>query len=379
MPFYIRKSIKAGPFRFNLSKSGIGVSAGVTGLRIGTGPRGHYIHAGRGGLYYRSSIPSGGSKRGFTRPRPAQPPTHPRSSAPYAEPNVEMVRVSSGDVMEMEDARFADILAELNTKQNSTSMRVVLGWSGAAVALFATLAGGGAGFVVGLIVLGIGFVLGGWLDSYRRTSILMYDLEDETRDAYEAVTSAFDAMAACVGKWHIDAGGAVRDMHTWKRNAGAEHIVDKRPTVFDYSLPRVVTSNITPPAIKSGKETLYFLPDFLLVVESNKVGAVAYDSLSIRAQDSSFVEEGTVPRDTEILWYTWKHPNKSGGPDRRFANNYQIPVCKYESIYLTSANGLNELLQVSRSGVTEPFAQALTLLASANGTQASPMEVRRLA
>jgi hypothetical protein len=37
--FYVRKSVKAGPFRFNLSKSGIGVSAGVPGFRVGTGPR----------------------------------------------------------------------------------------------------------------------------------------------------------------------------------------------------------------------------------------------------------------------------------------------------------------------------------------------------
>ena len=48
MPFYLRKSVSAGPFRFNLSKSGVGVSVGVKGLRIGTGPRGHYIHAGAG-------------------------------------------------------------------------------------------------------------------------------------------------------------------------------------------------------------------------------------------------------------------------------------------------------------------------------------------
>jgi hypothetical protein len=49
MPFYLRKSISAGPFRFNLSSSGIGLSVGVKGVRIGTGPRGHYVHAGRGG------------------------------------------------------------------------------------------------------------------------------------------------------------------------------------------------------------------------------------------------------------------------------------------------------------------------------------------
>ena len=52
MGFYVRKSVRVGPFRFNLSKSGIGVSTGVPGFRVGTGPRGTYVHLGRGGLYF---------------------------------------------------------------------------------------------------------------------------------------------------------------------------------------------------------------------------------------------------------------------------------------------------------------------------------------
>jgi hypothetical protein len=46
MSFYIRKSIKAGSFRYNLSKSGVGVSVGVPGFRVGTAPQGNYIRAG---------------------------------------------------------------------------------------------------------------------------------------------------------------------------------------------------------------------------------------------------------------------------------------------------------------------------------------------
>jgi type IV secretory pathway VirB2 component (pilin) len=376
MPFYIRKSVSAGPFRFNLSKSGIGVSAGIKGLRIGTGPRGHYIHAGRGGLYYRSSIP-GGSRADTKNAVPSTKRSSPDVQT-YAEPGVEMVRVSSRDVMEMEDARFAEILSDLNAKQNSTSMRVALGWGSGAVGILATLVGGVTGMIIGMIFVGAAFLVGAWLDSFRRTSVLMYELEDEARVAYEALTSSFDTLMACVGKWHIDAGGTVQDIHAWKRNAGAGHILDKRPTTFDYSLPRVVTSNITPPAIQSGKETLYFLPDFLLVVERDKVGAVAYDGLSIRAQESHFIEEGTVPSDTTVISHTWKHPNKSGGPDRRFANNFQIPVCIYESIHLTSSNGLNELLQVSRNGITAPFARAVAALAIANGSRSHVQDLPRL-
>lgn len=56
MPGYFKKAFTIGPLRLNLSKSGVGLSFGITGLRIGTGPRGPYIHAGREGIYYRKSL-----------------------------------------------------------------------------------------------------------------------------------------------------------------------------------------------------------------------------------------------------------------------------------------------------------------------------------
>ena len=57
MGFYLRKSFRAGPIRLNLSKSGLGASVGVKGLRIGTNARGRsYIQAGRKGLYYRKNL-----------------------------------------------------------------------------------------------------------------------------------------------------------------------------------------------------------------------------------------------------------------------------------------------------------------------------------
>lgn len=61
MGFYIRKGFRAGPIRFNLSKGGIGVSAGVKGARIGIGPRGTYVAGGRGGLYVREYLGGQGS------------------------------------------------------------------------------------------------------------------------------------------------------------------------------------------------------------------------------------------------------------------------------------------------------------------------------
>ena len=65
MGFYLRKSFRAGPIRFNLSKSGIGASFGVTGARVGLSAQGRgYVHGGRGGVYYRKSFGSGRRRQG---------------------------------------------------------------------------------------------------------------------------------------------------------------------------------------------------------------------------------------------------------------------------------------------------------------------------
>lgn len=58
MGFFLRKSINLGKYlKLNLSKSGFGLSFGIKGLRIGKTPTGKsYIHAGRGGFYYRKQF-----------------------------------------------------------------------------------------------------------------------------------------------------------------------------------------------------------------------------------------------------------------------------------------------------------------------------------
>lgn len=356
MPFYFRRSVQAGPFRFNFSKGGVGASVGVKGLRIGSGPRGHYVHAGRGGFYYRATIGRPGEKREGT-----SVPYQPAPSTPAAtfEAGVEMVEVESGDVMAMRDETAADLLDEINAKRRQTSMGLVLGSSLAIAGLVATAVFGPAGLMASLILGGTGWALGTWLDTYRRTCVLFYDLEPEIEQAYKDVVHNFDALAGCAGRWHVEAGGAVQDLTTWKRNAGATHIVRKKPTTLEFKLPAAVTCNITPPALHVGKQIIYFLPDLALIDDGQSVGAVAYGRLAISWQDSNFIEDGTVPRDAQVVGQTWKHPNKSGGPDRRFRDNRQIPICRYEAMHLRSGTGLNELVEFSRTGVAGQFADAL--------------------
>ena len=356
MPFYIRKSISAGPFRFNLSKSGVGLSVGVRGLRVGTGPRGHYVHAGRGGLYYRSSLGRAGQRRS---PAPLLPTPSSQSTTVYHHPTVEMIEVESAEVLELADSRFQTVLDDLNGR--AQQFRLV--WAGLAAGLFAWLVSGFsvAGFLLGLVPPAVG----AYLDSYRRVSVIFYDLEGDAHAAYLKLVEAFDVLTRCAGKWHVAAGGAVRDFDTWKRNAGAAHLVSKSPTSLEYRLPSVVRSNVTPPAIMVGKQWLYFMPDVILIAHDGRFGAVAYDALQLSYQDSRFIEEGTVPSDAQVVGQTWRFVNKNGGPDRRFNNNRQLPICLYEVIHLRSASGLNELVEFSKTGVAAVFSAAVRELAKA--------------
>jgi hypothetical protein len=71
MGFYYRKSVNFGPFRVNLSKSGVGYSVGSRGFRVGTAARGKkytsfsipgtgvgYRKSGAGCLVLLASIPA---------------------------------------------------------------------------------------------------------------------------------------------------------------------------------------------------------------------------------------------------------------------------------------------------------------------------------
>lgn len=359
MPFYIRKSVTAGPFRFNFSKSGVGVSVGVKGLRIGTGPRGHYIHAGRGGLYYRATL--GNAGRG--RQSAVSPQQSPLPRATFDNDDVAMIEIESGDVMHMRDASFSELLNEINSKASQTRMSVAFSLTALTIGVMAGLATGGPGLLLCAVALPAG-AIGKWLDSYRRTTVLYYDLEGDAETAYGRLVEGFDGLSGCAAKWHIESGGSVQSLTAWKRNAGASYLVNRKSTALAYDLPAVIKSNVTPPALHVGKQVMFFMPDIVLVLDGSCVGAVSYADLNVRWQDSRFIEAERVPGDAVVVDHTWKHPNKSGGPDRRFKDNRQIPICLYETMHFTSNSGVNELIEFSKTGVVAAFVDGCRMLAA---------------
>lgn len=355
MAFYIRKAIKAGPFRFNLSKSGIGVSAGIKGLRIGSGPRGNYIHMGRGGLYYRKTLNSRDDSR-VPKPMPVKhwPPKSEDDMA--ANPEYTNYReIESGDIFGMTDSSSVELLAEFDSKRKKWRL-----WPWVAglcavtfIMLSDSLPAWAVWMLLGLEAAAI-YVTYNY-DQIRKSVILFYDMEPDFEKAYEGLHTAFQALQSSHKSWHVESQADVIDR---KRHAGADQAISRKPVSIKTDKAPYVKTNISVPSLPVGKQTLFFFPDRLLVFESNHVGAVSYGDLSIDIADTRFIEHGGVPKDAQVVDHTWQYVNKSGGPDKRFNNNRQLPICLYEDMHLTSNTGLNELVEFSKRGNADGFRQA---------------------
>ncbi len=362
MGFYLRKSISVGPLRFNLSKSGIGVSAGVKGLRFGTGPRGNYVHMGHGGLYYRATIPSAPASPSQSLSQPRPRPAHQGDPVIPSGTHAPLKEIESADVSRLADSSSWELLEELNRKKNKMRQ-----WPlAAAVAVLVVIVGinawGPGWLVFALLVAGLaGTYVAYSHDALSKTVVLFYDFDHEMEDAYGQLHGAAEKIASCSAAWHVEAQGKVHDP---KYHAGASSLIQRKTTFIRKAEPPYVKSNIETIAIGVGRQTLHFFPDRVLVYDSNGVGAVSYQDLVLSVKATRFIEDGAPPRDAKVVDRTWRYVNKSGGPDRRFKANRELPICLYDEISLTSKTGLNELLQISQCDVAWAFATAIAGLAS---------------
>lgn len=352
MGFSIRKSVRVGPLRFNLSKSGIGVSSGIPGFRVGMGPRGNYVHLGAGGLYYRSTFASPKSPPAPPAVRPAvnQLPSH----GPLEE-------INSSDAAQMTDSSSAALLAELDQKARRINFWPLAAVFALALVTYLSTINTAPWITtfVGLLAL-IGVIYVYQLDLLSKSVVILYEIDPVFERASDWLHACITQLDNCDGKWRIDARGHVYDP---KYHGGAGQLVKRTNITFGTGQPPRVTTNITTPFISLGATTLYFFPERILVFARNGVGAVSYDDLSIVVHDKQFIEEDSVPRDAKVINHTWRYVNKNGTPDRRFNNNRQIPICLYEELWFNSPTGLNEVLQVSQTGIGRQLDNAIQRIA----------------
>jgi hypothetical protein len=362
--FYIRKSLSAGPFRFNLSKSGVGVSVGVPGFRVGTGPRGNYVHMGRGGVYYRATL---GAQTKPAGARSVQP--HP-SPAAFRPSDVVMEDVTGSTALELAPTGGGDVVEQLNTAAG----RIAWGW-------WAT----GATILIGLLTLPYGLIAWAvlapvcvWLvlnDRARKTVVLFYDVGDEHFAWFDSLVRTWGWFTGSQKIWRVLQSGNVASTYQFKTNSGASRLLNRVNASATTTGPKQLTTNIAVPAITAGKAAVYFLPDRILVREGNHFSDLAYIHLSVHAGDTRFIEDGATTGDAMQVGQTWQYVNVKGGPDRRYKNNRVLPIMRYGTLEFASGNGLQWQLQVSRADAAAPVAHAVITFPALTQTVTPPPAV----
>ncbi|HKS22636.1 MAG TPA: DUF4236 domain-containing protein [Thermoanaerobaculia bacterium] len=147
MGFYLRKSVAIGPFRFNLSGSGVGMSVGVRGLRVGSRPRGNYVRIGRGSVYYQQNF------GGRTPERPLQ-------------------EIASADAAQIVDSSSEQLVAELRDKQRMLRRMPLVAMGSVIVMLFAAALPAWA-FVTLAIMAIVAIAAAHRGDVLRKTSVIV--------------------------------------------------------------------------------------------------------------------------------------------------------------------------------------------------------------
>jgi len=349
MGWYLRKAFSFGPLRLNLSKSGLDYSFGVKGARIGVGPRGNYIHMGRYGLYYRQYFGADTSERDRSIDESPQSPV---------ELNVAGTIVPTADVNQLQDSSADELLNYIRDQHRKP---LIAPWvsTGAGALLAGMIVKGVAIQIVGpFLVLAIlsHFVVSRF-DAGRKRVVLRYRLDQTAQAWYQAFSNAMTDLCSAQRVWRIITLDRSADT---KYTAGAGALVNRDNVVIRSQVPRGIEADLAVWNMVLGRQSLYFFPDRILVYQGSEVGAVPYSELSAESAVTVFVESDGVPSDARVVGSTWRYVNKGGGPDRRFANNPQIPVAEYAQIALHSTAGLNFLLQCSNVAVSRSFVEGLS-------------------
>jgi hypothetical protein len=350
MAFYLRKSIRVGPMRVNLSNSGIGLSAGIPGLRFGTGPRGTYVRMGSGYTVYRST--GGAGRPASRRPVAGGPPPMmlPTGQGPG---DVVLSDVTGAATVALVPGQPSDLVAQLDAAAKTPRLWP---WALVAAVVFGVL-------LPWLLILGVPLTT--WLffrDKIRRTVVAFYEVDGPVHPRYQQLVDSMVLAQSAHRAWHIVASGDVRTTYQYKVNAGAHAIVNRVSLTRSLSGPPNLSTNIAVPTLQSGQRSVYFLPDRALVRDGRTYADIPYGNLHITTAHQRFIESDSVPADTTIVDHTWKYVNKKGGPDRRFKDNRQLPIVLYGRLHLQTANGLNVIWDFSRPDAANALAAAATAM-----------------
>lgn len=184
------------------------------------------------------------------------------------------------------------------------------------------------------------------------------DADDKIDKKYLVLLETYKNLITSERIWDITSSVSVDQKTT---RSAAANAVTRRAVKFGFGNIDIIKSKYNALHFENANGgDIYIYPAFVAIVDAQKkFGLVDIREIDFNFHRQRFIEEEKVPKDATVVDHTWAKVNKNGSPDKRFKDNYQIPICQYGDMELTSTTGLNEAYSISSYDKSEKFAVAM--------------------
>lgn len=383
MGLRFRRSVSLFPgVRLNLSPSGISTTIGGRGLSVNVGRQGTHLNLGvpGTGLSFRTKI----------SPSPAQvtPPRHP-SAVPVPDLDVDLAptpepipatspgEIKSAEVSELTSPGLGELKRLINeaTVRRGSLTQTVASRKSALEHAKARLARAQR-FLIRIFTqkripslaadVAKAQALLEEAQAEREACAIDVDFafDHQTLDAFAALIRAFREVSGCNCIWDVTASVAANRV---AERTTASFRLTRSSVQFQMASSEVISSKYEALRLENvNGDDLYIYPGYVMLrSQGHDFALIDVRELEVSLEQTNFIEEESVPPDTETIGSVWKKANKDGSPDRRFTDNYQIPLVRYGQIWLRSPTGLRECYMVSSFPKAQAFVAAIQAYQSA--------------
>ena len=182
----------------------------------------------------------------------------------------------------------------------------------------------------------------------ERAHLPSYNVEDDPlRKGFEALRRAakvWDVVATDYSNTYRSLASSTMDRTMVHLSLRALQSLDGRREVFHFQ--------------NANGPDLYVYPHFVALQERvGKIRIIDIKDVSVWHESSRFIEEEGVPGDSRVVGQTWRYTNNDGSRDRRFRDNYRIPIARYGRLRFSTSTGLDEEYLISDPAAARTFSK----------------------
>jgi len=361
MRFRRRTKLFPGVY-LNFSKSGISTTIGVPGASLNFNKQGTFLNTGipGTGIYDRQRI--GGGKKGqqTTPVVDFETPVETITTEEIGAIKTDQVEATTTEGLQELKKTLLDCYQERNDLKNEIR-------KAKSKLTFATI------IMVLSFILIFGIFVKWFKENRKDKKEYLQDLEnqlencfvnidmevdDQFETKYHALLDNYKTLLTCEKIWDITSAVSIDQKTT---RSAASTAIQRRLVKFGFGNMDIIKSKYDALHFENANGgDLFIYPAFLAIIDaSKKFGLIDIRELDFDFHAQRFLEEEKIPKDSVVVDHTWAKVNKNGTPDKRFKDNYQIPICQYGEVELTSDTGLNEAYSFSSYEKSSKFAQAM--------------------